>query len=392
MDQNLVCCDRFRTLVPFLLSSLLHKPVSRPTTFDPISTTIHHYSRLDLGMMRHAVQFDSPRQVSILEELLPDLASGHVRVRTQASLISTGTELLIYRGQAPAEMAVDAKIPLFEGEKLTYPLRYGYACVGEVTEVGEDVDGSWLARTVFAYHPHESSFNARPDELIQLPDGVTVDDALFLPMMETAVNLVQDGAPRIGETAIVTGLGIVGLLTTALLARMSLGDICAFDLHSSRREIARSLGATCVADPGDETSITELFERMKPHTKGADIAFELSGVPSSVNLLLNLTADSGRIIIGSWYGTKPAEINLGGRFHRSRIRIISSQVSTIDPELQGRWTVERRQQIAWKMINVIKPSRLITHRLPLQEAPQAYALLDGSPESTLAVAFDHISA
>jgi hypothetical protein len=61
-------------------------------------------------------------------------------------------------------------------------------------------------------------------------------------------------------------------------------------------------------------------------------------------------------------GQKRAEIDLGGAFHRSRIRLISSQVSTISPELSGRWDKSRRFEVAWQALERIKPEKWITHR------------------------------
>ena len=98
-----------------------------------------------------------------------------------------------------------------------------------------------------------------------------------------------------------------------------------------------------------------------------DLTFELSGSPSALNDAIALTTFSGRIVIGSWYGKKHAEIDLGGSFHRSRIKLISSQVSTISPELSGRWDKSRRFDTAWKALERIKPEKWITHRFPIEE-------------------------
>ena len=91
------------------------------------------------------------------------------------------------------------------------------------------------------------------------------------------------------------------------------------------------------------------------------------------------------MVIGSWYGQKRAEVNLGGRFHRSRMRLISSQVSTLAPEWTGRWSKARRLQVAWWMLEQVQPAHLITHRFPLTQAAQAYAMLDQHPEEALQV-------
>ena len=104
---------------------------------------------------------------------------------------------------------------------------------------------------------------------------------------------------------------------------------------------------------------------------------------------LALTGFSGRIVIGSWYGEKRAEIDLGGAFHRSRIKLISSQVSTIAPELSGRWDKARRFDAAWKALERIKPEKWITHRFPIEEAAKAYELLDERPQETIQVVFKY---
>ncbi|MCX7706664.1 MAG: hypothetical protein N2204_01475 [Anaerolineae bacterium] len=145
-----------------------------------------------------AVSFASPFTVEVREEPLPPLAAGQVTVRTEVSAISPGTELLFYRGQVPADMAVDASIPALAGA-VRYPLRYGYAAVGRVAEIGSGVDATWLGRRVFAFNPHQSAFHAAPENLIPVPESLSAEEVAFLPNMETAVNLVMDGAPAIGE-------------------------------------------------------------------------------------------------------------------------------------------------------------------------------------------------
>jgi threonine dehydrogenase-like Zn-dependent dehydrogenase len=122
-----------------------------------------------------------------------------------------------------------------------------------------------------------------------------------------------------------------------------------------------------------------------------DLVFELTGSPSALNDAIAHAAFSGRIIIGSWYGKKRAEIDLGGSFHRSRIKLISSQVSTISPELSGRWDKSRRFDTAWKALERIQPQKWITHRFSLDEAAKAYQLLDENPGETIQVIFEYES-
>ena len=86
--------------------------------------------------------------------------------------------------------------------------------------------------------------------MIKAPDGISAEDAAFLPTMETAVNLVMDGQPSIGEQVAVFGQGVVGLLVTALLSEMPLASLVTIDQHERRRRESLALGATASLSAG----------------------------------------------------------------------------------------------------------------------------------------------
>jgi 2-desacetyl-2-hydroxyethyl bacteriochlorophyllide A dehydrogenase len=324
-------------------------------------------------MNRQTVWFTAPERVEVREEIWPRPGLGQVAVRVLCTAISPGTELLVYRGQFPEDMAADETLSALAGA-LAYPLRYGYAALGEVLEVGPEVEPGWRGRRVFAFQPHASGFTARVDELLPVPDDVSAEDAVFLANMETAVNFVQDGAPLIGERVAVFGQGVVGLLTTAVLSRLPLDDLSVVDGFPQRREQALALGARRAFAP-DEAGLLRDF----------DLVFECSGAPAALDPAIAAAGFAGRVVIGSWYGRKRVALDLGGRFHRDRIRLLSSQVSTLDPVLSGRWSKARRLALAWRMLAEVQPSRLVTHRLPLAQAPDAYALLASAPAEALQI-------
>jgi 2-desacetyl-2-hydroxyethyl bacteriochlorophyllide A dehydrogenase len=332
------------------------------------------------------VRFLSPGVVNVEESALPEPGEGEVLVGSICSAISAGTELLAYRNQLPSEMAMDATFPALSSTP-SYPLSFGYAAVGEVLAAGTGVDASWGGRRVFAFHPHASHFVAATTELTPLPESCSPEAAALLPSMETALNLLHDGRPLIGERIAVLGQGVVGLLTTALLSRLRPSPLITVDAHPLRRRTSLTFGASVSLDPADSDSL-QPWRVATQNTRGAsglDLCYELSGSPEALDLALELTGYSGRIVIGSWYGTKRGEVNLGGPFHRSRIRILSSQVSTIDPALSGRWDKDRRLALALELIEQFQPEALITHRIPVEQAAQAYRLLDQEPERALQV-------
>jgi 2-desacetyl-2-hydroxyethyl bacteriochlorophyllide A dehydrogenase len=326
-------------------------------------------------MHRDCLYFTAPGQVEVRAEPQAAPGPGEALVQTACSAISAGTELLVYRGQFPRGLSVDATISALAGG-FAYPVRYGYAAVGRVAEVGPQVASSWLGRWVFAFQPHASAFVASIAELQPLPEGLGAEEAVFLPNMETAVNFLLDGAPLIGERVAVFGQGVVGLLTTALLARLPLAALTTFDRFPLRREWSLKLGAHRSADPSGPAELSGLE---------ADLCYELTGSPAALDGAIEAAGFAGRIVVGSWYGEKRHPVELGGRFHRERLRLISSQVSTLTPELHARWTKARRLQVAWRMLSEINPSRLTTHSFPLSDSPQAYALLDQRPEQALQI-------
>lgn len=325
-------------------------------------------------MKRRSLIFTAPSSVTVRDEALAPPGAGQALVQMELSAISAGTEMLVYRGQTPAAMAVDATIAALAGD-FAYPLKYGYAAVGRIIALGPGVEKAWLGRAVFAFNPHESHFVASMETLLPLPDDIEPAAAVFLPNVETAVSLLMDGRPVIGERVAVVGQGVVGLLTTALLAGMPLETLLAVDPLAERRQWARRLGATALS-PEEATSEAPA---------AADLTYELSGNPRGLDCAIALTGDYGRVVIGSWYGSKPVALDLGGRFHRAHMRLIGTQVSNLAPEWRGRWTKTRRLGVAWEMIRRLRPQQLITHHLPLERAGEAYRLLDEQPEQAIQV-------
>jgi threonine dehydrogenase-like Zn-dependent dehydrogenase len=216
--------------------------------------------------------------------------------------------------------------------------------------------------------------------------------------METAVNLIQDAAPILGERVLVLGQGVVGLLVASLLKEFPLELLVTSDCHELRRKASLELGVANSFDPelivlADENSFTKSTKshttNRLAYTQNFDLTFELSGSPYALNNAIAMTMFSGRVVIGSWYGEKKAPIDLGSLFHRSRIKLISSQVSSIAPELSGRWDKGRRFEVVWKALKRIQPQKWITHRFPIEKAEEAYQLLDENPQETIQVIFEY---
>src|SRR5207249_3432788 len=123
--------------------------------------------------------------------------------------------------------------------------------------------------------------------------------------------------------------------------------------------------------------------------RGADIAIDASGSPAALQEAIDCVAPEGTVVVCSWYGEKPVPLDLGGRFHRGRVRLISSQVGRIDPSLSPRWYRERRLELATSLLGELILADLVTQRIPFARAGEAYALLDDRDAETVQVVLDY---
>lgn len=325
-------------------------------------------------MRARAVRFVRPRTIDLVDVEVPEPQKGEVLVRTRFSGISGGTEMLAYRGELDPAMPVDEAIGALSGT-FAYPFHFGYSCVGEVVESGTEVAEG---RRVFAFHPHQDVFVVNASDAIDV-DGVDPRVATLFPLVETALQISLDAAPRIGDTVVVTGLGAVGILAASLLARSG-ARVVGSEPKGWRREIAQSFGVSTVAPDELEAAVKELSE-----SRGVDVVVEASGNPSVLADALRLLCHEGTAVVASWYGTRVAQLPLGAEFHRRRLTIRSSQVSTIPRALEG-WDRPRRRAVARSLMDELPLSLLAAHEFPFDHAARAYAAIDQEEPGLIHVA------
>src|SRR6202034_985378 len=294
----------------------------------------------------------APRHVEITELPTPRPAAGEVLVRTVCSGISGGTERLVYRGEDPAQLAPDEPIGAL-GRSFSYPFAYGYACVGEVA-------GSRQA--VFAFHPHQDVFAARAEELVPLPAAIDPASATLFPLVETALQVTLDAGTGYRDRVIVLGAGVLGLLTGLLLQRSGWRPLIA-EPQAWRRAMASSLGAAAAAPE-------ELVKEKVP------LVIDASGNPDAPAMALNLLAHEGTLLIASWFGAKAVVLPLGGAFHRRRLIIRSTQVSTVPARLSGTWSRSRRRRETVERLSELPLAELCTHVFDFSAAAEAFQAVD----------------
>ena len=339
------------------------------------------------GLEIEEIQFVSPYNVTTVNKQWDrnHLGPDQIELESVCSLVSSGTELKIFKGSfEPASL--DVNIKGMADESMEYPLAYGYSLVGKVVACGLNVadSESLIGRHVFTFSPHSSRVVVDRDAVQIIPDGVEAEDAIFMPSVETALSLVQDANVRFGENVCIFGQGIIGLLVAAILSfyssRISSSEqfcsVTAFDALDDRLEMSSNMGATSALKPQSASAAGPF-----------DVSIEVSGNPRALQSAIDNTSNNGRIIVGSWYGNTDVALKLGIDFHRSHKTIQTSQVSTIPPAMAGLWSKERRFSLTWALVRALQPSRLITKRMLLNNAQEAYELLDGGKE--IAICFNY---
>ena len=119
------------------------------------------------------------------------------------------------------------------------------------------------------------------------------------------------------------------------------------------------------------------------------VAIECSGNPAALTLALGMLAHEGTALVASWYGSKPVNLPLGGRFHRRRLTIRSTQVSTIPAALSGRWSHRRRLLHALDLAATLPLAALATDTVPFERAGDGYARVDAGTAGLIHMAFGY---
>lgn len=359
--------------------------------------------------MKAVVQELGSGLVSVTEAPAPAPASGHVSVRSHASLISAGTEgMLLEFGRSDlldklrsrpekgrevlAKVGTDGLMPTLAAvrDKLREPITPGYCQAGVVLECGDAGAPFRLGDRVVTNGPHAEVVRVPYNLAARIPDGVGFEAAAFTPLAAIGLQGLRLAAPTLGETVVVFGLGLVGQLTVQIVQAQGCRCI-GIDTDPDRVARAESFGASgLVAGRGS------VVEAVRASTGGAGADAVLMTLASDsdepVHQAAEMSRKRGRIVL---VGVTGLDLRRADFYEKE----LSFQVSCsygpgrYDPvyEEQGsdyplpfvRWTEQRNFQA---VLNLMAEGRLdteslITHRYNVEEAPAAYDLLLGDEPS-----------
>lgn len=300
-----------------------------------------------------------------LEEVpIPEISARQIRVETDTTLISRGSELF----------------RRYIMEEAVSPSIMGYSLTGVVDAVGTEVTDYQVGERVMVVAPHAQYVVAEPnatDGRIVSLDDVGFEEGTFLPLATSAVAWSDSSGVKAGDTVVVLGQGLVGSLMMQVLRGYDPARIITVDALPLRCELSMQLGAD-VAINADETDPVEEVRRLTDG-KGADLVIDCVGGYAGVKSFeqaQDMTRQYGIIQLIALYQQGPLPL------HSSKM--MSKRL------VAGILTDEPRSQIAARALEKIRngeihASEMVTHRFRYTEAKAAFDLLWNSPGDTLGV-------
>ncbi len=349
---------------------------------------------------------------------VPSVRAGRLLIRTRVSLVSPGTErMLVDFGRAGLmakarqqpekvravldKMLTDGLLSTLEAvrSKLDQPLSLGYCNVGVAEAVGPGVDAFAEGERVASNGSHAEMVSVPHNLCARIPDAVSDEQAAFTVIGAIALQGVRLARPTLGECFVVTGLGLIGLVTIQLL-RANGCRVLGIDPDPGKTEIARRFGVETVelSQGQDPVSSALLFSR----GRGVDgVLLTLSAKGSEpVGQAARMCRKRGRVVL---VGVTGLELNRSDFYEKE----LSFQVSCSygpgrhDPAYEEhgqdypvgfvRWTEQRNCEAVLDMLAAgrldVKP--LITHRFSFEDAPKAYDLLTSDAEVSLGILLEY---
>jgi predicted dehydrogenase/threonine dehydrogenase-like Zn-dependent dehydrogenase len=340
----------------------------------------------------------------------PGVSRGGLLIHSTCTLVSSGTErMLVEFGKAsligkarqqPArvqmaldKIATDGLLPTVEAvrNKLDQPLALGYCNVGVVAAVGEGVTGFTVGDRVVSNGKHAEVVSVPVNLCARIPDRVSDEHAAFTVLGSIALQGMRLVQPTLGETVVVTGLGLVGLLTVQLLVANGC-RVLGLDFDPAKLALARQFGAETVdlAVGEDPVATAMTFSR----GRGVDAVLITASTESDepVHQAALMCRQRGRIVL---VGVAGLTLSRDDFFKKELTFQVSSSYGPgrYDPEYEEkgrdypfglvRWTEQRNFEAVLDMLAAgrLDTGALISHRFPVTRADEAYALVSGGGQS-----------
>jgi len=348
---------------------------------------------------------------TVLEEVpCPRVKAGHLLIRTNTSLVSAGTEkMMVDFGKANLidkarqqpdkvkmvldKVKTDGLMPTIEAvrSKMAQPLPLGYCNVGEVIEIGAGVEGFAVGDRVVSNGKHAEVVCVPTNLCAKIPESVDDEAAAFTVIGAIALQGIRLVQPTLGEAVVVTGLGLIGLVTVQLL-RANGCRVLGLDFDPAKLEMARQLGAETVdlSNGEDPIAAAQAFSR----GRGVDAVLLTASTKSNdpVSQAAEMCRQRGRIVLVGIVGlelsradffAKEITFQVSCSYGPGRYDSSYEEGGQDYPVGFVRWTEQRNFEAILDMLEAghIDVHQLISHRFTLEKTTDAYELVASGGQS-----------
>ena len=254
-----------------------------------------------------------------------------VSVKLEYSAISSGTEKANFVGERNGTAVAENAAPEF-------PRTVGYSAAGTVTEVGSGVDDVAVGdRVVVFWGKHRKNITVKRKRVVKIPDGVSLEEAALAFIGTVPLAAIRKTALEIGESALVMGLGVLGIFAVQQLRAAGAYPVIAVDPVAERRELALKLGADVALDPTEEG----FCEKVKQISDGGvNVCIEVTGLGIGLIQALDCMKKMGRVALLGCTRSSKFEIDYYGKVHGMGVSLIGAHTMA-RPKLEsshGLWT------------------------------------------------------
>ncbi|WP_135548388.1 zinc-dependent alcohol dehydrogenase [Paenibacillus cymbidii] len=328
-------------------------------------------------MKGYRVVWPAAGRIELADFTLPALKPGDVLIETEYSAISAGTEKAWLKG-----------MPNTSGKFPQYP---GYSASGRILEAGSDVEGLKAGDRVICYYTGHASHAVKPAEgLVKIEDpAVSSLEAAFFEIASIAMQGVRKARLELGESVLVMGQGLLGLLAVQF-AQLSGGlPVIAADLNEARRQLSVQLGADHALSPMDEY-FREAVEELTQGRK-ANAVIEVTGVAVALKQALACTARQGRVILLGCTRINDAFVDFYKDVHLPGISLIGAH-QFVRPDRDshpGYWTRQDEFRTLHRLLSAgkLKLAPMISEVTAPENAPMVYKRLIEEEHAPLGIAF-----
>ncbi len=330
----------------------------------------------------------APREPVLQEYKEKKLEPDEVRISSVFSAVKHGTELGLYRGLDVffnSHYDLELKIFLPGGAKryAGFPLPLGNMTVGNIVEVGSEVQRFNKGDRVFGHLPIRETHTVSEKTIQKAPEGMSSEAIVYQDPAEFALGAVRDANIRLGERVALFGLGAIGLMVLQM-ARLSGAElIIAIDPLENRRHLALKHKAAFVLDPNKQDVAVKIREITDK--EGADVAIEASGSYQALHQAIRSVSFGGLVVPLAHYKGEAKGLRLGEEWHINRITMKSSRAASDPNRDYPMWNDKRICETAFRLLKEgrLSVEGLVSPIIPFDKSAEAYQRIDKNPEENI---------